>query len=91
MQNSGRNRRPGSEAGRVIQCVTCARFDMRAAPAMAAQGFGACTVKTKGTYVSPTWPRECERHAPASDDVAQQRREWLAKRLAKFSNTSKTA
>lgn len=74
----------------VKQCVECARMDMRATPAMAAQGFGACTAKQKGTFVSPLWPRDCERFAPTKDDVAQQRREWLAKRRPKISNTSTT-
>lgn len=62
-----------------VSCITCAHIGRKPAPpAMAKAGFSVCPFdRDPGTYVSVLFPRKCDRHVPAADDLVRRRREWL--------------
>lgn len=65
-----------------VQCVTCARFDLRGAPAgLARSGFGCCEKRSKSEFVSIVYPRECQWHKDAEASVVEKRRAWVENRL----------
>ena len=64
-----------------VQCLTCSRFDLRRAPAgLARCGFGLCAKRPKSEFVSISYPRSCDWHAPAAADVVEKRRAWVENR-----------
>ena len=65
------------------RCVTCARFDLRRHPAMAAQGFGVCSRGPNYQHHPAEREHDCAHHLPAPDEAATARRQWLAKREQK--------
>lgn len=62
-----------------VQCVYCERFTLRESPKYAELGLGRCTnmADRPGSFVSPTYPRQCPDHKPAPADKAAARIEWL--------------
>lgn len=63
-----------------VQCVACELFSLREAPPKYAElALGRCASMTgrPGTFVSPTYPRVCGIHQPASSGKTAARIEWL--------------
>ncbi|MDT4824714.1 hypothetical protein FQZ97_579710 [compost metagenome] len=62
-----------------VQCVSCERFTLREAPKYAELGLGRCSGMTArpGSFVSPSFPRQCPDHQPASAEKTAARIEWL--------------
>lgn len=62
-----------------VQCVACQRFTLRDNAKYAELGLGCCSGMTDrpGSFVSPTYPRQCPDHKPAPAAKAEARIEWL--------------
>jgi|GEM_PF-966033 hypothetical protein len=65
-----------------VTCVTCGRFDLRAAGDMARQGFGRCERLQPWLLVSATYDRLCAAHHPAAEGLPESRVRWLDKQQA---------
>lgn len=64
-----------------VECITCDRLSLRDNAAMAKAGLGRCSLRKRaGVFVSIAYPRDCAKHAPASDKTQAARRAWMAKK-----------
>lgn len=52
-----------------VQCVACERFTLRESKKYAEQGLGRCSgmADRPGTFVSPSYPRQCPEYQPAPE------------------------
>lgn len=62
-----------------VQCLTCARCDLRGAGKMAAHGFGLCGLRPKHEFHPVETDRECPHHQQAPEAITAARRAWLAR------------
>ena len=62
-----------------VQCVTCERFTLRDNAKFAELALGRCSGMTHrpGSFVCPTYPRQCPDHQPAPAEKTAARIEWL--------------
>ncbi|ADP15384.1 hypothetical protein [Achromobacter xylosoxidans] len=62
-----------------VQCVACKRFTLRESPRYAELGLGRCSgmADRPGTFVSPSYPRQCPEYQPAPAEKTAARIEWL--------------
>lgn len=67
------------------QCIDCRQFSLREAGAMARLGFGYCVFeKSRASFHSATYERDCHRFEPTEAGVAERRRQWLEGQHQKF-------
>jgi hypothetical protein len=63
----------------IVQCIDCARFDLRQYPGMARAGYGRCALETRPAHFdSATFERHCPEFEAAPPELAALRRKWLA-------------
>lgn len=62
-----------------VRCVAYQLFTLREVPKYAELGLGRCVgmVDRPGTFVSPTYPRQCHQYQPAPQAKAEARIAWL--------------
>lgn len=66
-------------AGVTVQCIDCARFDMKGADQkMARLGFGLCKLRPRAEFYGATRERDCAEFQAAPEARAAERRRWLA-------------
>lgn len=67
------------------QCIDCKQFSLREAGAMARLGFGHCAFdKSRASFYSATYKRQCQRFDPTEQGVCANRRAWLEDVHQKF-------
>lgn len=61
-----------------VQCITCQHFSLRDAGQMARQGYGHCGLeRSKATFQSADFERQCRQFEAADTDTAAKRQAWL--------------
>jgi hypothetical protein len=65
-----------------VQCLTCARADLRGAGKMAAHGFALCALRPKHEFYPFEVDRECQHHQPATAPILAARSAWLDKKAS---------
>lgn len=68
-----------------VNCIDCIHFDLRAAPAMAKQGYGTCAQDGRaGRFESATFNRICRMFQAGPAEVTHKRRAWLEAEQQQF-------
>ena len=61
-----------------VQCIRCQHFSLRDASQMAKGGYGHCAFeKSRATFMSAAFERQCRRFEATDPDVAAKRQAWL--------------
>ena len=63
----------------MTNCLECAKFNMRENREMAKLGFGKCSAGNKHLYLSPNYPRECEKFQKSESEVTESRIKFFKK------------
>jgi hypothetical protein len=64
-----------------VRCVSCEKFSLKDAPAMARLGFGHCDYDRAAVFKSSVFERACAKHEKAPGETESKRIEWLRKQI----------
>lgn len=61
-----------------VICQDCKRLDLKGSP-LGKSGFGSCKAKRMdpGSYLSASYPRECQRFSQAAQEVVLKRKQFM--------------